>query len=79
MLRISRSRSSIKSKYYMHGQAESVDSAKYLVIRSTVNITLGFVKLKTEEIIARAYNSLVRPQAEYASSVTKENIRRREN
>ena len=94
----SRSRSPIKSKYYMHGQElESVDSAKYLQVNicaglgwnshtsnftSTANRTLGFVKRnvkrKNNEIKTLAYNSLVRPQVEYASSVwspyTKENI-----
>ena len=60
VLHISRSRSPIKSKCYMHGQElESVDSAKYLgvnigadlswnshisKITSTANRTLGFVK-----------------------------------
>ena len=51
-------------------------------ITSTANRTLGFVKrnvkTKNKEIKTLAYNSLVRPQVEYASSVwspyTKENI-----
>ena len=49
---------------------------------STANKTLGFVKrnvvTKNKDIKTRAYNSLVRPQVEYASAVwspyTKENI-----
>ena len=51
-------------------------------ITSTANKTLGFVKrnvfTKNKDIKTRAYNSLVRPQVEYASAVwspyTKENI-----
>ena len=51
-------------------------------ITSTANKTLGFIKrkdvTKNKDIKTMAYNSLVSPQAEYASAVwspyTKENI-----
>ena len=95
---ITRSKSPVKSRYFMHNQElESVDAAKYLGvtiskdlswnthinnITSTANKTLGFVKrnvvTKNKDIKTMAYNSLVRPQVEYASVVwspyTKDNI-----
>ena len=78
----------------MHNQElESVDAAKYLGvtiswythinnITRTTNKTLGFVKRnvvnKNKDIKTMEYNSLVRPQVEYASVVwspyTKDNI-----
>ena len=98
VIHITRSKSPVKSRYFMHNQElESVDAAKYLGvtiskdlswnshinnITSTANKTLGFVKrnvvTKNKDIKTMAYNSLVRPQVEYASAVwspsTKENI-----
>ena len=98
VIHITRSKSPIKSRYFMHNQKlESVDAAKYLGvtiskdlswnthinnITSTANKTLGFVKrnvvTKNKDIKTMAYNSLVRPQVEYASVVwspyTKDNI-----
>ena len=98
VIHITRSKSLVKSRYFMHNQElESVDAAKYLGvtigkdlswnthinnITSTANKTLGFVKTnvvaKNKDIKTMAYNSLVRPQVEYASVVwspyTKDNI-----
>ena len=98
VIQITRSKSPVKSRYFMHNQElESVDAAKYLGvtiskdlswnshisnITSTAYKTLGFVKrnvvTKNKDIKTMAYNSLVRPQVEYASAVwspyTKENI-----
>ena len=98
VIHITRSKSPVKSRYFMHNQElESVDAAKYLGvtiskdlswnthinnITSTANKTLGFVKrnvvTKNKDIKTMAYNSLVRPQVEYASVVwspyTKDNI-----
>ena len=98
VIHITRSKSPVKSRYFMHNQElESVDAAKYLGvtiskdlswnthinnITSTANKTLGFVKrnvvAKNKDIKTMAYNSLVRPQVEYASVVwspyTKDNI-----
>ena len=98
VIHITRSKSPVKSRYFMHNQElESVNAAKYLGvtiskdlswnthinnITSTANKTLGFVKrnvvIKNKDIKTMAYNSLVRPQVEYASVVwspyTKDNI-----
>ena len=98
VIRASRSKKPLKSRYYLHSQElESVDSAKYLGVTISkdlswnshienitvcANRTLGFVKrnikTKNQEIRTIAYNTLVRPQVEYASAVwspyTKENI-----
>ena len=98
VIHITRSKSPVKSRYFMHNQElEYVDAAKYLGvtiskdlswnihinnITSTANKTLGFVKrnvvTKNKDIKTMAYNSLVRPQVEYASVVwspyTKDNI-----
>ena len=94
VIHITHSKSPVKYRYFMHNQElESVDAAKYLSkdlswnthinnITSTASKTLGFVKrnvvTKNKDIKTMAYNSLVRPQVEYASPVwspyTKENI-----
>ena len=98
VIHITRSKSLVKSRYFMHNQElESVDAATYLGvtiskdlswnthinnITNSANKTLGFVKrnvvIKNKDIKTMAYNSLVRPQVEYASAVwspyTKENI-----
>ena len=98
VIHITRSKSLVKSRYFLHNQEqESVDAAKYLGvtirkdlswnthinnITSTANKTLGFLKrnvvTKNKDIKTMAYNSLVRPQVEYASVVwspyTKDNI-----
>ena len=98
VIHITRSKSPVKSKYFMHNQElESVNAAKYLGVTiskdlswnihinnntCTANKTLGSVKrnvvTKNNDIKTIAYNSLVRPQVEYASAVlspyTKENI-----
>ena len=81
VIHITCSKSLVKSRYVMHNQElESVDAAKDLnwnthinYITSTANKTLGFVKrnvvTKNKDIKTMAYNSLVRPQVEYASAV----------
>ena len=90
VIHITCSKSPVKSRYVMHNlELESVDAAKDLNwnthinnITSTASKTLGFVKrnvvTKNRDIKTMAYNSLVRPQVEYASAVwspyTKENI-----
>ena len=90
VIHITCSKSPVKSRYVMHNlELESVDAAKDLNwnthinnITSPANKTLGFVKrnvvTKNRDIKTMAYNSLVRPQVEYASAVwspyTKENI-----
>ena len=92
VIHITRSKSPVKSRYFMHNEEpESVDAtiSKDLSwnthinnISSTANKTLGFVKrnvvTKNKDIKTMAYNSLVCPQVEYASTVwspyTKEHI-----
>ena len=89
VVRVTSSRRSINTLYFLHGQVlDVVTSARYLGVdissglswnshidRITVkaNRTLGFLKrdIKTKQSKVRemAYNTLVRPQLEYASPI----------
>ena len=83
VVRVTSSRDPLQTQYILHGQVlEAVRSARYLGwisaatssgTQPTQNWSLGFirrnVKTKSPQIREMAYQSIVRPQLEYASAV----------